>query len=62
MGEDPRTSFLDRWNRSHEVRNLYVTDGACFSSAAHQNPTLTIMALAARASDQMIREARAGNL
>ena len=49
MGSDPKTSFLNPRNQSHKVHNLYVTDGACFPMSAHQNPTLTMMALTGRA-------------
>jgi len=49
MGRDPRTSVLNRWNQLHDVPNVFVTDGACMTSAACQNPSLTYMALTARA-------------
>ena len=49
MGRDKRTSVLNRWNQAHEVPNLFVTDGACMASSACQNPSLTYMALTARA-------------
>ena len=51
MGDDPGTSVVDRWNRAHDVANLYVVDGSVFPSASEKNPTHTIMALAARAAD-----------
>ena len=50
MGRDPRTSVLNEWNQCHDVPNLFVTDGACMTSAACQNPSLTYMALTARAT------------
>ncbi len=50
MGRDKRTSVLNGWNQAHEVPNLFVTDGACMSSSACQNPSLTYMALTARAA------------
>jgi choline dehydrogenase-like flavoprotein len=50
MGDDPRRSFVDAFNESWETKNLFVVDGACFPSVGVQNPTLTIMALAARAA------------
>ncbi|WP_370335007.1 GMC oxidoreductase [Parvularcula marina] len=50
MGRDPRTSVLNRWNQAHDVPNLFVTDGACMTSSACQNPSLTYMALTARAA------------
>lgn len=49
MGRDRRTSVLNGWNQAHEVPNLFVTDGACMASSACQNPSLTYMALTARA-------------
>ncbi len=49
MGEDPRHAVLDPWNQCWDARGLYVTDGACFPSQGAQNPTLTILALTARA-------------
>jgi choline dehydrogenase-like flavoprotein len=62
MGNDPRTSVLDRFNRSHDVPNLFVVDGSAFPAATALEPTLTIMALAARASDHLIRLARRRDL
>jgi choline dehydrogenase-like flavoprotein len=49
MGRDPRTSVLDAHNRAHDLPNLFLTDGACMASSANQNPSLTYMALTARA-------------
>ena len=53
MGSDPKTAILDGYNRSFDVPNLFVVDGAAFSSATALEPTLTIMALAARAGDHI---------
>jgi choline dehydrogenase-like flavoprotein len=50
MGHDPETSVLNKFNQAHDVPNLFVTDGACMTSSACQNPSLTYMALTARAS------------
>jgi choline dehydrogenase-like flavoprotein len=50
MGRDKRTSVLNAWNQAHEVPNLFVTDGSCMASSACQNPSLTYMALTARAA------------
>lgn len=58
MGDDPANSVLDSHNECWESRGLYVTDGACFPSQGTQNPTLTIMALTARACDHAFRTAR----
>ena len=55
MGEDPKNSVLDQENRVWGVQNLYVTDGSCFPSNGYQNPTLTIMALTARACEAASR-------
>ncbi|MGH6691865.1 MAG: GMC oxidoreductase, partial [Gammaproteobacteria bacterium] len=54
MGRDPRASVLDGFNRAHDVPNLFVVDGAAFPSATALEPTLTIMALAARACDHLV--------
>ncbi len=62
MGDDPRNSVLDRWNRAHDVPNLLVTDGACFVSSACQNPTLTMMAITVRACDHLIEQFRTGEI
>ncbi len=62
MGSDPKTSVLNKWNQSHEVKNLFVVDGSSFVSGGPQNPTLTITALAMRASDYMADQMRSGNL
>ena len=50
MGHDPATSVLNRHNQAHDVPNLFITDGACMTSSACQNPSLTYMALTARAA------------
>ena len=51
MGRDPKTSVLNANNQVHGVPNVYVTDGACMTSAGCQNPSLTYMALTARAAN-----------
>ncbi|WP_395344426.1 GMC oxidoreductase [Ningiella sp. W23] len=51
MGDDPTKAVLNKWSQSHDVENLFVTDGACMSSCATQNPSLTYMAITARAAD-----------
>jgi choline dehydrogenase-like flavoprotein len=60
MGNDPATSVLDPHNQCWEAKGLYLTDGACFPSQGTQNPTLTILALTARACDHAIRSASTG--
>ena len=62
MGDNPKTSVLNKWNQSHDIENLFVVDGSSFVSGGPQNPTLTISALAMRASDYMAEQMRAGNL
>lgn len=51
MGHDPKTSVLNKWNQIHSVPNVFVTDGACMTSSGTQNPSITYMALTARAVD-----------
>jgi choline dehydrogenase-like flavoprotein len=62
MGSDPRTSALNGYNQSHDVKNLFVADAAPFVSNPDKNPTLTICALAWRASDYLAEEMRKGDL
>ena len=62
MGQDPRTSVVDRDCRTHDVANLYVVDGSVFPSASEKNPTHTIMALAARAADHIAARLKRGEL
>jgi choline dehydrogenase-like flavoprotein len=62
MGNDPKTSVLNKWNQLHEVKNVFVTDGACMTSSANQNPSITYMALTARAVDFAVEELKRGNL
>jgi choline dehydrogenase-like flavoprotein len=62
MGADPKTSVLNGYCQAHDVKNLYVTDGATFVTNPDKNPTLTIMALSWRASDHLLEEAKKGNL
>ena len=54
MGKDPKTSVLNGWNQAWDVPNLFVTDGACMASSANQNPSITYMALTARAADHAV--------
>ena len=55
MGRDRKTSVLNRWNQVWDAPNVFVTDGACMTSSACQNPSLTYMALTARAAAQAVR-------
>jgi choline dehydrogenase-like flavoprotein len=62
MGKNPRTSVLNSFCQSWEVKNLFVTDGSCFTSSSEKNPTLTIMALSLRAADYIKEQRRRGDL
>jgi choline dehydrogenase-like flavoprotein len=62
MGTDPKTSVLNPYLQTHDIPNLFVMDGSSFPSSAWQNPTLTIMALAVRATDYLKEQLRQGVL
>ncbi|QJB34371.1 GMC family oxidoreductase [Chitinophaga oryzae] len=62
MGDNPATSVLNKFNQSHEVKNLFVVDGGAFVSQADKNPTWTILALAWRASDYIVDQLKKQNL
>jgi choline dehydrogenase-like flavoprotein len=62
MGSDPKSSVLNAWNQVHGVPNVFVTDGACMTSSSCVNPSLTYMALTARACDHAVGEIKRGNL
>jgi choline dehydrogenase-like flavoprotein len=62
MGHDPKTSVLNGHNQVWDAKNVFVTDGACMTSSACQNPSLTYMALTARAADFAVEELKRGNL
>lgn len=62
MGRDPKTSVLNAYNQVWDCPNVFVTDGACMTSSANQNPSLTYMALTARAADYAVREMARRNL
>lgn len=62
MGNDPRKSVLNKWNQAHDVKNLFVTDGGAFVTIGCVNPTLTMMALARRASEYLVEAAKRGEL
>ena len=61
MGNDSRSSVLNRYCQAHDVKNLFVVDGSCFTTFPEKNPTLTIMALAVRAAAYITREAKSGS-
>ena len=62
MGKDPKTSILNEWNQVHSCKNVFVTDGACMTSTSCQNPSITYMALTARAVDYAVKEMGKGNV
>lgn len=62
MGRDPKTSLLNKWNQFHNCKNVFVTDGACMTSTGSQNPSLTFMALTARAANYAVDEFKKGSL
>jgi choline dehydrogenase-like flavoprotein len=62
MGKDPKTSMLNKWNQLHACENVFVSDGACMTSTSTQNPSLTYMALTARACDYAVSQMKKNEL
>ncbi|KAA6439118.1 GMC family oxidoreductase [Dyadobacter flavalbus] len=62
MGNDPKTSMLNKWNQLHHCKNVLVTDGGCMTSTSTQNPSLTYMAITARAVNHAVEEMKKGNI
>lgn len=62
MGKDPKTSLLNEWNQLHHCKNVFVTDGACMTSVGNQNPSLTFMALTARAANYAVNALKTGKV
>jgi choline dehydrogenase-like flavoprotein len=62
MGDDPATSVIDKSHRTHDVPNLFICDGSSLVTSTRGQPTMTIMALAFRAADQIKAAATAGNI
>jgi choline dehydrogenase-like flavoprotein len=62
MGDDPKTSVLNKNCQAHDVKNLFVADGACFVSGPEKNPTLSIMALSWRTSEYLLDQAKKGEI
>jgi choline dehydrogenase-like flavoprotein len=62
MGDNPKTSVLNKFNQTHDVKNLFVVDGAAFVTAGWQNPTMTILALSMRASEYCAEQMRQRNI
>jgi choline dehydrogenase-like flavoprotein len=62
MGDSPKTSVLNKWNQSWDIKNLFVVDGSSFVTGGSQNPTMTILSLSMRASEYMAEQMRKGEL
>ncbi len=62
MGRDSKTSVLNAYNQSHDIKNLFITDGSCMASSSCVNPSLTYMALTARACDHAVNLMKRGEL
>ena len=62
MGKDPKTSVLNKWNQVHAAKNVFITDGSCMTSSSCVNPSITYMALTARAANYAISELKKRNL
>jgi choline dehydrogenase-like flavoprotein len=62
MGNDPKTSVVDKFHKAHDVPNLFIVDGSSFVTGGRNHPTMTIQALAFRAADHIIQNARKGNI
>jgi choline dehydrogenase-like flavoprotein len=62
MGSDAKTSVLNKWNQTWDAKNVFVTDGAAYASVGCQNPTLTMMAITARACDYIADQVKRGDL
>jgi len=62
MGKDPKTSMLNKWNQLHHCKNVFVTDGAAMTSYGNQNPSLTFMALTARAANYAAEQMKKGEI
>jgi choline dehydrogenase-like flavoprotein len=62
MGDDPKQSVVNKWNQSHDHKNLFLVDGSVFTSAGWQNPTMTILSLSMRASEYIAEQMRLKNI
>ena len=62
MGKDPKKSALNSFCQSHDVKNLFVTDGSCFTTTSEKNPTLTIMALSMRTAEYISKQRQLGEI
>jgi choline dehydrogenase-like flavoprotein len=62
MGDNPKTSVLNKYCQSHDIKNLFVVDGSSFVTCGWQNPTMTILALSMRASEHLAEEMKKRNI
>jgi choline dehydrogenase-like flavoprotein len=62
MGDNPKTSVLNKWNQSHDIKNLFVVDGSSFVTCGWQNPTMTILTLSMRASEYLADQMKQRNI
>jgi choline dehydrogenase-like flavoprotein len=62
MGRDPKTSVLNAYNQAHDIKNLFITDGACMASSSCVNPSITYMALTARACNYAVEQMKRGEI
>jgi len=62
MGNDPKTSVVNKYHRAHEIPNLFIVDGSSFVTGGRNHPTMTISALAFRAADYLVKAAKSGDL
>ena len=62
MGDDPKKSVLNKWNQSHDIKNLFVVDGSSFVTGGYQNPTMTILSLSMRASEYIAANMNTGKV
>jgi choline dehydrogenase-like flavoprotein len=62
MGADPKQSVFNGWNQAHDIPNLFCTDGSVMCSTGTQNPSLTYMAMTARAADYAVKEMNGGRI
>ena len=62
MGDNPKTNVLNKWNQSHDIKNLFVVDGSSFPGSGWQNPTMTILSLSMRSAEYLAEQMRQGNV
>jgi len=62
MSENPRDGVCNKWGQTHDLKNLFISDGSQFTTSAGENPTLTIVSLAIRQADHIAEESRKKNI